>query len=102
MRLVEAKKVECQHLHSWNYDPAKVVVGQSVQALPNGQHLCMDCGELFQPEIPERRYTLAQIEQLAVQWRNENEVTNDAQWVVSHLLAWLAKREQGRGATSGK
>lgn len=46
---------------------------------------------------PERRYTLAEIEQLAIQWRDENEATTDAQWIVSHLIAWLKKREREVG-----
>lgn len=40
-------------------------------------------------------YTLAELIELAKQWRDENGATTDAQWVVSHLFQWLAKREQG-------
>lgn len=43
-------------------------------------------------------YTLAQLERLAQDWASENEATNDARWIVSGLLAWLAKREQGKGS----
>lgn len=47
--------------------------------------------------VTERLYTLAEIEALAKQWRDENEVTNDAQWIVSHLITWLARREKECG-----
>ena len=42
----------------------------------------------------ERLYTLAELETLAKEWRDENEATVDAQWTVSHLFAWLKKRER--------
>lgn len=47
-------------------------------------------------------YTLAELNELAKQWANENEATNDARWIVSGLLAWLGKKErEGNDATGG-
>lgn len=43
-------------------------------------------------------YTLKEIEALAKEWAKENEATNDARWIMSGLLSWLARRErEGRG-----
>ena len=39
-----------------------------------------------------KSYTLAELNELAKQWANENEATNDARWIVSGLLAWLGKK----------
>lgn len=96
MRIVEVEKAECQHMHAWNYDPDDAKRGFPLKELPNGQMKCMDCGELFYPApLPPTRYTLNNIRALAEQWATENEATTDARWIVSGLLAWLAKREQG-------
>lgn len=50
-----------------------------------------------QRQQPVRLYTLARLEQLAKQWRDELGLTSEdgAPWAVSHLLAWLKKREEG-------
>lgn len=45
-------------------------------------------------DVERQRYTLDEIERLARRWRDENEATNDAQWIVTHLLAWLRKQER--------
>lgn len=56
---------------------------------------CYDCKEFFtQPPLPPARYTLKEIEVLAKEWRDANHVPNDIQLAVSHLLAWLARRER--------
>lgn len=44
----------------------------------------------------QRLYTLAEIDQLAKQWRDENHISVDTQFAVSHLLLWLQQREKER------
>lgn len=93
MRIIEVEPAPCQHLHSSNYDYTTVLHNKPIEALPDGKHRCFDCGVIYTPQVPPRRYTLEQIEALAKKWAKENEATNDARWIVSGLLAWLAKRE---------
>lgn len=69
-RIVEVEKAPCQHLHSSNYDPAKVVRGRPVERLTNNQMKCFHCGEFFIPELAPRRYTLDRVEQLAHEFGN--------------------------------
>lgn len=45
-----------------------------------------------EPSSPS--YTLAELNELAKRWADENEATNDARWIVSGLLAWLGKKER--------
>lgn len=40
----------CRHLHATNYDPAKVVYGQPITVLENGQGWCLDCKTSFMPD----------------------------------------------------
>lgn len=94
MRIVEVEPAPCQHRHASNYDPATVIPNQPIKVLAGGRLWCFDCKEFFVPEIPPRRYTLEQVETLAKEWAVENEATNDARWIVSGLIAWLAKRER--------
>lgn len=94
MRIVEVERAPCQHLHSSNYDYTAVVRGMPVVALPDGQHRCFDCGQVFTPQVPPRRYTLAQLETLAEQWAIENKILATERWNVSCLLAWLKKKER--------
>lgn len=47
-----------------------------------------------QPKSPSPSYTLAELNELAKRWADENEATNDARWIVSGLLAWLGKKER--------
>lgn len=44
--------------------------------------------------VQPKSYTLAELEGWAKQWAIENEATNDARWIVSHLFAWLKRREK--------
>lgn len=46
---------------------------------------------------PSNCYSLADIKELAKQWANERQISEHSRWQVSELLAWLAKREQGKG-----
>ena len=52
---------------------------------------------------PSPSYTLVELMELAKQWRDEEDgIDSHAQWAVSSLLAWLARREQReQGEVSG-
>lgn len=102
LRIVEAEQAPCQHMHSGNYDPAKVVKGQPVEPLPNNQHKCFDCGELFTLQLPASaapKYTLKEIEALAHEFIGEPEIDNyERRLLLSVFVQWLARRErEGRG-----
>lgn len=63
--------------------------------------VCPSCAPAMATGVPlpvePQRYTLAELEQLAKQWRDELGLTSEdgAPWAVSHLLQWLQKREEG-------
>lgn len=97
LRIVEVEPAPCSHLHVSNYDPAKVVQGEPIQVLGNGQMWCYDCKEFFTLQVPPRRYTLEQIEALAREFLREKEINADdsiTALALSRFFAWLARRER--------
>lgn len=50
---------------------------------------------IHKPSPPS--YTLAELEELCNEWAIKQSATSAERWLVSCLLAWLAKREQGIG-----
>lgn len=98
MRIVEVEPAPCQHLHSSNYDPAKVVKGEPIQVLGDGRLWCFDCKEFFMPRVPPQRYTLKEIGELAQRYTREFQCSVDDELgtflELSRFIVWLAKRER--------
>lgn len=42
----------------------------------------------------ERLYTLKEVEELGREWAKTRDLTSNDRWLISHLFAWLKRREK--------